>query len=101
LFFFLQTANKILTNWGNILERLPQTQEQRNNEILYKNSGGKRLDKYDSFNIIDNLVSTYPVYTHKDIINLPYNFVMQLLAYNKEKAYINSLYNDNQRKTQN
>jgi len=98
LFFFLQEASTILQNWGNALERLPQTQEQKNNEILYRNSGGKRLEKYDSFNIIDNLVQTYPQYKHNDIINLPYNFVMQLVVYNREKAYINSLYNENQKK---
>ena len=94
MFFFLQSGTDLQSNWNTYLNNIPQTAQQKEDELYYKSAGASRLDKYDYFNILDSLAKTYSQYNHNDIYNMPYEMVMNLLAYNKEKGFINSNYHE-------
>jgi len=64
-------------------------------EAEYKLSGSKMLDKWGYFGLVDNLINIYPMYSHNDIEKLTYEMVMNMLAFNKEKAYISSKEHEN------
>ncbi len=48
---------------------------------------GERLVKYGEFTYIDLLATTYN-YTHDQVFNLSWSEAMTMLAYNKEKDYV-------------
>ncbi len=48
---------------------------------------GERLIKYGEFAYIDLLAITYS-YTHDQVFNLSWSEAMTMLAYNKEKDYV-------------
>jgi len=58
---------------------------------LHKLAGGKRLDKYGDFAMIDNLVKTYGgTYSHDDIFNMEVVTVHNLILLNKDLGYLDS-----------
>ena len=67
-----------------------------------KLGGGKRLDKYGDFALIDNLVKTYNwTYSHDDIFNMEVIMVQNLILLNKELAYVDSKVRDIQSQIKN
>jgi len=64
-------------------------------EADHKLAGGKMLDKWKYFNLVDGLVNAYQQYKHEDIEGLTFEMVMNMLAFNKEKAYISSKEHEN------
>ena len=72
---------------------------QKEDQTLYKVAGSARLEKYKYFNLVDQLVKSYPQYSHDDIEQLPYQVVMNLIGYNKEQGYLSAKYNDIKNKT--
>ncbi len=48
---------------------------------------GERLNKYGEFSYIDLLATTYN-YTHDQVFALSWSEAMTMLAYNKEKDYV-------------
>ena len=99
MFFFLETVGDAQKNWDKFINSIPKTVEQKSAETDFKLAGGDRLDKWKYFNLVDGLVNAYPQYSHDDIEQLTYQMVMNMLAYNKEKAYIAS--RDNEIKSKN
>ena len=58
---------------------------------FHKLAGGKRLDKYGDFAMIDNLVKTYGgTYSHDDIFNMEVVTVHNLILLNKDLGYLDS-----------
>jgi len=47
-----------------------------------------RLDKFGEFPLIDFLASTYN-YTHEQVFLLSWSEALTMIAYNREKAYVN------------
>lgn len=94
MFFFLQTVPQITKDWDSALAQIPLSSNQKEDEGFYKLAGGNKLDKYQHLNILDSLAKTYPQYSHDDLWLKEFDFVMNLVAYNKEKAYINNRFQE-------
>ena len=62
-------------------------------------AGADRLEKFKYFNLVDGLVKVYPQYSHYDIECLPYQVVMNMIAFNKESGNLTAKYNDIKNKT--
>ena len=94
MFFFLQTIPQIVKDWDSALSQIPLSPKQKEDEGFYKIAGGVKLDKYSYLNILDSLAKTYPQYSHDDLWLKDFDFVMNLVAYNKEKGYINARFQE-------
>ena len=80
------------------MNSVPKTARQSKHEMYSEQAGIKRLDKHGDLILIDSLVKQYPAYTHDDVFDLEYGFVMALLFMNKESAYIRDTTADMRRK---